>query len=136
MWRARCMVLALALLSSACALPLAAWAVQPDEVLSDPALEVRARALVGFDVERQAVFSFEPEAKAARIGLFDWLFAANRNFVLQRAMALTAAVAIAVSGFMMGGGIGTTVADERYEMNWPQTTDTNELTEFLASDGI
>jgi len=45
MWRARCMVLGLALLSSACALPLAAWAVQPDEVLSDPALEVRARAL-------------------------------------------------------------------------------------------
>jgi len=39
------MVLALALLSCACALPLAAWAVQPDEVLSDPALEVRARAL-------------------------------------------------------------------------------------------
>ena len=45
MWRVRCMVLASALLSSACAWPLAAWAVQPDEVLSDPALEVRARAL-------------------------------------------------------------------------------------------
>jgi hypothetical protein len=104
--------------------------------LAPARLEVRARALVGFDVERQAVFSFEPEAKAARIGLFDWLFAANRNFVLQRAMALTAALAIAVSGFMMGGGIGTTVAEERYAMNWPQTTDTNELTEFLASDGI
>ena len=45
MWRARCMLLALALLSPACAWPLAAWAVQPDEVLSDPALEARARSL-------------------------------------------------------------------------------------------
>ena len=45
MWRARCMLLALGLLFSACAFPLGAWAVQPDEVLSDPTLEARARAL-------------------------------------------------------------------------------------------
>jgi cytochrome c-type biogenesis protein CcmH len=39
-------LLVLTLLSPACALlPTGAWAVQPDEVLSDPALEARARAL-------------------------------------------------------------------------------------------
>jgi cytochrome c-type biogenesis protein CcmH len=39
LWLAR-MLVAAALLS-----PVAAWAVQPDEVLADPALETRARAL-------------------------------------------------------------------------------------------
>ena len=40
MWLLRHALLVLALLA-----PAAAWAVQPDEVLSDPALETRARAL-------------------------------------------------------------------------------------------
>jgi anti-sigma factor RsiW len=94
-----------------------------------PRLEVRARALVGFEVERSA----------GRGSLFDWLFAKDRRFVLQRAVALTAALMIAVSGFMLGGGLGETVANERYASNWPRTIDTsnsNELTEFLVSDGI
>jgi hypothetical protein len=94
-----------------------------------PRLEVRARALIGFEAERSAV----------RASLFDWLFANDRRFAVQRAVALTAAVAIAVSGFMLGGGLGETVANERYAANWPQTRDTsnsNDLTEFLVSDGI
>jgi hypothetical protein len=40
---------------------------------------------------------------------------------------------------MLGGGLGASVAEERYAMNMPQTTSTdtsNELTEFLVSDGI
>lgn len=92
-------------------------------------LEVCARACVGFEVERSA----------GRLSLFDWLFAKDRRFVLQRAVALSAAVAIAVSGFMLGGGLGETLASERYAANWPQTGGTsssNELTEFLVSDGI
>jgi hypothetical protein len=58
-------------------------------------LEVRARALVGFDGE-------------GRVGasLFDWLFSSGRRFALQRAATLAAAVVIAVSGFMLGGGLG------------------------------
>src|SRR5262245_19967996 len=106
--------------------------------LAPARLEVRARALVGFDVERQMrpVVAFEPQTKAARAGLFDWPFAGNGTFVVHGAMALAVAVGMAVSGFMMGGGIGKTVVEERYAMNWPQTSDTNELTEFLASDGI
>ena len=92
-------------------------------------LEVRAKALVGFEAEQ----------RTKRVGLFDWLFASDRRFVMQRAVALTAALVIAVSGFMLGGGLGASVAEERYAMNMPQTTSTdtsNELTEFLVSDGI
>jgi hypothetical protein len=92
-------------------------------------LEVRAKALVGFEAEQ----------RTKRVGLFDWLFASDRRFVMQRAVALTAALVIAVSGFMLGGGLGASVAEERYAINMPQTTSTdtsNELTEFLVSDGI
>jgi len=92
-------------------------------------LEVRAKALVGFEVEQ----------RTRRVGLFDWLFASDRRFTMQRAVALTAALVIAVSGFMLGGGLGASVAEERYALNMPQTTSTdssNELTEFLVSDGI
>ena len=92
-------------------------------------LEVRAKALVGFEAEQ----------RTRRVGLLDWLFASDRRFAFQRAVALTAALVIAVSGFMLGGGLGASVAEERYAVNMPQTTTTdtsNELTEFLVSDGI
>jgi hypothetical protein len=97
--------------------------------LAPARLEVRAKALVGFEAER----------RTRRVGLFDWLFASDRRFAMQRAVALTAALVIAVSGFMLGGGLGASVAEERYALNTPQTTSTdpsNELTEFLVSDGI
>jgi len=92
-------------------------------------LEVRAKALVGFEAEQ----------RTRRVGLFDWLFASDRRFAMQRAVALTAALVIAVSGFMLGGGLGASVVEERYALNTPQTTSTdssNELIEFLVSDGI
>ena len=97
--------------------------------LAPARLEVRAKALVGFEAER----------RTRRVGLLDWLFASDRRFAMQRAVALTAALVIAVSGFMLGGGLGASVAEERYALNTPQTTSTdpsNELTEFLVSDGI
>jgi hypothetical protein len=95
-------------------------------------LEVRARALVGFAAERRV------QQTAGRASLFGWLFAKDRRFGMQRVVALTAAVVIAVSGFMLGGGLGETMAQERYAANWPRTTDTNsnELTEFLVSDSL
>jgi len=110
-------------------------ALELSEVLSMPLpapperLEVRAKALVGFEVER----------RAPRVGFFDWLFAKDRRFMMQRAVALTAAVVMAVSGFMLGGDLGASFAGERYAANLPQTSSTsnsNELTEFLVSDGI
>jgi anti-sigma factor RsiW len=88
-------------------------------------LGVRAKALVGFEVER----------RSARGGMFDWLFAKDRRFAFHRMATLTAAVIIAISGFMLGGGLGASMAQERYA-SVSQTDTSNELTEFLASDGI
>ena len=102
-------------------------ALELSEVLGMPLpaaparLEVRAKALVGFEVEKQA----------ARVGLFDWLFAMNRRFALPRLAMMTAAVIIAASGFMLGGGLGESMAQDRYA-----DAQSNELTEFLVSDGI
>jgi anti-sigma factor RsiW len=90
-------------------------------------LEVRAKALVGFEVERDT---------AAGAGFFGWLFA-RRRFDFQRFAALTAAVVIALSGFMLGGGLGESMAQERYASVTRNSADTaNELTEFLGSDGL
>ena len=105
-------------------------ALELSEVLGMPLpaaparLEVRAKALVGFEVEQQ---------RAARVGLFDWLFAMNRRFALPRLAMMTAAVIIAISGFMLGGGLGESMAQERYAYS---NSNGNELTEFLVSDGI
>ena len=104
-------------------------ALELSEVLGMPLpaaparLEVRAKALVGFEVEQHA----------ARVGLFDWLFARDRRFALPRLATMTAAVIIAISGFMLGGGLGESMAQERYAYS---NSNGNELTEFLVSDGI
>ena len=105
-------------------------ALELSEVLGMPLpaaparLEVRAKALVGFEVEQ----------RTPRVGLFDWLFAKNRRFALPRLATMTAAVIIAMSGFMLGGGLGESMAQERYAYASGDTA--NELTEFLVSDGI
>ena len=104
-------------------------ALELSEVLGMPLpaaparLEVRAKTLVGFEVEQ----------RTPRVGLFDWLFARNRRFALPRLATMTAAVIIAISGFMLGGGLGESMAQERYATH---TDTSNELTEFLVSDGI
>ena len=104
-------------------------ALELSEVLGMPLpaaparLEVRAKALVGFEVEQQET----------RVGLFDWLFAMNRRFALPRLATMTAAVIIAISGFMLGGGLGESMAQDRYAL---QGDTANDLTEFLVSDGI
>jgi anti-sigma factor RsiW len=107
-------------------------ALELSELLGQPLpaaparLEVRAKALVGFEVE----------ARAKRAGLFDWLFTGDRRFVLPRVATLTAAVVIAISGFMLGGGLGESMAQERYASTSQTSDAANELTEFLSSDGI
>ena len=107
-------------------------ALELSEVLGMPLpaaparLEVRAKALVAFEVEQRTA------QHTGRVGLFDWLFAMNRRFALPRLATLTAAVIIAISGFMLGGGLGESMAQDRYA----HTQASNELTEFLVSDGI
>jgi anti-sigma factor RsiW len=105
-------------------------ALELSEVLGMPLpaaparLEVRAKALVGFAVEQRTA------PQIGRVGLFDWLFAMNRRFALPRLAMMTAAVIVAISGFMLGGGLSESMAQDRYA-----ASDTsNELTEFL--DGV
>src|SRR5512139_155227 len=90
-------------------------------------LEVRAKALVDFAAEWQS------DRRAGRPSLIDWLFAGDRRFAMQRAVTLTAAAVIAVSGFMLGGGLGESLAQERYAATTGSTIATdrsgsNELT--------
>lgn len=96
-----------------------------------PRMAVRAQALVGFDVERAA---------APHRGWFQSLLGQGLlggGFALPRAAMATAAVSIAISGFMLGGGLGESYAKERYADTTASTTqNTNELTAFFASDGI
>lgn len=94
-----------------------------------PRLGVRARALVGFEAERRPV----------RLGLFDWLLARGRRFMVQRVATLAAAVVVAISGFFLGGGLGASLAEERHGAFSDTSTlpsSTNDPAEFLGSDGI
>ena len=108
-------------------------ALELSEVLGRPLpaaperLKVRAKALVDFEVG-----AGRPRAQG---GLFDWLFAKDRRFAVQRFATLTAAVVIAVSGFMLGGGLCESMAQERYA-SVSHTYTSSELTDFLVSDGI
>jgi hypothetical protein len=88
-------------------------------------MAVRAQALVGFEVERQA-----PRRS--------WFGGLLEGFALPRAAMATAAVMVAISGFLMGGGLGDSYAQEKYvATNATETTqNTNELTSFFTSDGI
>lgn len=111
-------------------------ALELSELLGQPLpaaparLEVRARALTGFDVERQQ----------SRLGLFDWLLAGSRRFMVQRVATLAAAVVVAISGFVLGGGLGASWAEERHatfaESSTSSSSSSNDPTEFLGSDGL
>ena len=92
---------------------------------------VRARALVGFEAER----------KPRSGGLFaGWLFGGPRHALQQGVMAV-AALVIATGGFMVGGGLGELLAQQREGYSATETASTatptsNEVSEFFAGDGI
>jgi hypothetical protein len=88
-------------------------------------MAVRAQALVGFEVERQV----------RRRSWFGGLF---EGFALPRAAMASAAVMIAVTGFLMGGGLGESFAQEKYvtDKGYVTVQASNELTSFFSSDGI
>ena len=95
---------------------------------------VRARALVGFETER----------KVPAGGLFGrWLFGGPRHALQQGVMA-AAALVIATGGFVVGGGLGESLAQQREGYSATETasgttiaaTTSNEVSEFFAGDGI
>ncbi len=91
-------------------------------------LAVRAQALVGFDAERQA---------GRGGGFFGRLFSSGTRYALQRAAMAAVAIMVAGAGFVVGGGLGESFAQQRYGSGVVQATSSetsNELTDF--SDGI
>src|SRR5476651_1288663 len=89
-------------------------------------MTVRAQALVGFEAERAA------PRRSWLAGLFD-------GFAVPRAVMAAATVIVAISGFMMGGGLGESFAQEKHAANaavasTSQTT--NEMSSFFTGDGI
>lgn len=93
-------------------------------------LAVRARALVGFEAERRG---------AQGGGWFGWLFSSGTRYALQRAAMAGMAIMIAGAGFVVGGGLGESFAQERYGTTAGATgtaTTSNEFSEFFVADGI
>ncbi len=91
-------------------------------------MAVRAQALVGFEVER-------------RVANRGWLAGLLDVFAMPRAVMAAATVIVAISGFMLGGGLGESYAQEKVAsttqvVSLTQTQQTNELTSFFTSDGI
>ena len=107
-------------------------ALELADVLSKPLpaaparLAVRAQALIGFVAERQV----------AREGFLDRLFSSGTRYALPRAAMAAIAIVIAGAGFIVGGGLGESFAQQRYGLGQtsasPETS--SELTDF--SDGI
>jgi hypothetical protein len=91
-------------------------------------MAVRAQALVGFEAERGV----------RGTGWFARLFTFGAPMGITRAAFATLALFIAVSGFMLGGGLGESYAQEKYVVASNQTAvdSNNELTAFFAPDGI
>lgn len=90
-------------------------------------LATRAKALVGFAAEPQV----------AREGFLDRLFSAGTRYALPRAAMAAMAIVIAGAGFIVGGGLGESFAQQRYGSNVTKASPseaTGELTDF--SDGI
>lgn len=99
---------------------------------------VRARALVGFEAER----------RASAGGLLERLFGAGLlgvpRYALQQGVMAVAALVIATGGFLVGGGLGESLAQQREGYSSVETANittvsasaSNEVSEFFAGDGI
>ncbi len=95
-------------------------------------LAVRAQALVGFDAQRET---------GRRGGWFGRLFPSGPLFALQRAAMIAMVIVVAGVGFVMGGGLGDSLAQQRYGSDAQSIASTagttsSELSDFFVSDGI
>jgi hypothetical protein len=92
-------------------------------------MAVRAQALVGFEVERQA----------ASHGWLSGLLSFAGAFAMPRAAMASMVLVVAAAGFMMGGGLGESYAHEKYikvaSLSAPGDN-TNEMTAFFSTDGL
>ncbi|MDP1962283.1 MAG: hypothetical protein Q8K93_08790 [Reyranella sp.] len=91
-------------------------------------MAIRAQALVGFPAEAQA---------GRGGGLLGRLFSSGTRYALQRAAMAAMAIVIAGTGFVVGGGLGESFAQQRYGSGVTQAMSSEastELTDF--SDGI
>jgi len=110
-----------------------AAALELSEILAMPLpaaparLAVRAQALVGFEVER------EP---ASRPGFLASLFAAGRRQALRAAAMGTAAAILAVSGFLVGGGLGESYAHQKQITVVSSTDTSSELTDLFGDGNV
>lgn len=117
-------------------------AIELGDILSKPLpaaperMVVRARTLVGFEAER---------ATSGGGLLGRWLFGrglfVGPQHALQQGMMAVAAIVIATGGFMVGGGLGESLVQQRenhptIESAYVKTTASNEVSEFFAGDGI
>ncbi|HZQ00807.1 MAG TPA: hypothetical protein VFB13_14790 [Reyranella sp.] len=90
-------------------------------------MAVRAQALVGFEAERQA----------RRGGWLVEFLSWGATLGVPRAAMVTAAVLVAASGFMLGGGLGQSYAQQKYVVASNQATEnSSELTALYTTDGI
>jgi hypothetical protein len=95
-------------------------------------LTVRAQALVGFDVERQV---------GRGNGWLGRLIASGPLSAVHRAVMAGLMILVAGAGFVMGGGLGDSFAQQRYGSDVQNTasarsTASGEPTDFFVSDGI
>jgi len=84
-----------------------------------PRIAVRAQALVGFPAEKPA------SGLSRLLGML--LPSFEGGFGLQRGVMAAAAVMVAAVGFMMGGGLGESYAQEKYASVQSKTTVSNPL---------
>ena len=108
-------------------------ALELSEVLGRPLptpperLIVRAKALVGFEAERARTRGFA--------GLVASLFPAGFRAGPQRAALASIALVVAVAGFMLGGGLGESYAQDRHG-NRAQYDALSELGELFRDGGV
>lgn len=105
------------------------------ELLGSPApaapvkMVVRARALIGFDAEQQA----------GRGGWFGRLFPSGPRHAFQRAAMVAMSIMVAGVGFVIGGGLGESFAQQMYGSEIAATTaanPSNELTDYFSGDEL
>lgn len=98
---------------------------------------VRARALVGFEAARTA-----PAGGLLGRWLKGGRLFAGQGYALQQGLMAVAALVVATGGFVVGGGLSESLAQQREGYARTETASTmtattsNEVSEFFAGDGI